>query len=91
MPMQQSDWRKARRVLPLIGVITFALLVIASLAILKQPRTSMLIEVLREACGDRYRQAHSRGDSILVNAWVPRPELQRGRPFLRCMDLAAYR
>ena len=43
---------------------------------------------LNAACTERYSRAHSRGDSLLVDAWIPEPGLQTRRMrFLRCRDL----
>ena len=39
------------------------------------------------ACQERYASAHSRGDSILVDAWIPRPDLQGVRNLQRCEGL----
>ena len=85
MPMTKSDWRKGRRVGLLILGVFVALFIVASLNGRAGP--SLQIQALRDACHNRYGQAHSRGDTVLADAWIPRPELQRGRPFLRCMDL----
>jgi len=89
MALEQSDWRQARKVgLIILGV--FAAIFIAAV-LLRKPGESMQPQALLDTCRTRYAQAHSRGDTVLADAWIPRPELQNGRGMLRCMDLVLPR
>ena len=89
MPMESTDWRKARRAALIILGIFVAIFVFASLP--RRSGPSLQTQALRDSCKTRYSQARSHGDSILADAWIPHPELQVGRGMLRCIDLAAYR
>jgi len=44
-------------------------------------------EQLRAECRARYAAAHTRGDSILVNNWIPAAGLQGVRGIQHCRDL----
>jgi len=48
-------------------------------------------QALIEACNDRYAHARSHGDTILADAWIPRPDLQRIRQLRRCSDVLVLR
>jgi len=48
---------------------------------------SDLQEQLRVACRARYAAAHTRGDSIVVDNWVPASGLQGIRGMRHCSDL----
>ena len=48
-------------------------------------------QALIDACKDRYAHARSHGDTILADAWIPRPDLQGIRYLRRCSDLMVLR
>jgi hypothetical protein len=89
MPMDSADWRRARKAGLIILGVFVAIFVFVSLP--RRRGLSPQTQALVDACKTRYSQAHSHGDSILADAWIPRPEIQTRRQMLRCIDLALYR
>ena len=90
MALNDSDRRSGRKVIFWI-IGGFAGLGLLAVLIGKPGQQSPVDVALIEACRQRYSQAHSRGDSILADAWIPRPDLQVGRGLRRCGDLPASR
>ena len=86
MSLERNDWRAARKAgIWLIGGIA-VLYMVANL--LHRPGTrSPIYQALIDACQDRYARARSHGDTILADAWIPRPDLQGIRNPQRCSDL----
>lgn len=86
MSFDRSDWRSARKVGFWLIVGIAALFMVD--ALLSHPGTrTPLDQALVDACKSRYAQAHSHGDTILADAWIPRPDLQGLRGLRRCSDL----
>jgi len=85
MSLDRNDWRAARKTgLWVIGGIA-GLYMVALL--LNRGSRPPVDQVLIDACKDRYARAHSHGDTILADAWIPRPDLQGLRGLRRCSDL----
>ena len=85
-----SELRSGRKVIFWI-IGGFAGLLVLTVFLGKPGQQTPIDLALVDACSQRYSQAHSRGDSLLADGWIPRPDLQVGRGLRRCGDLPASR
>ena len=67
-------------------LVPLGLLVVGGV-ILARTRRSDVLERLRTDCRARYAAAATRADTILVDNWIPAPELQGVRRVQHCSDL----
>jgi len=72
-----------------VGLWLFgAVLVLAVLSIVVSNKHQPdILDQLRSECRARYATAHTRGDSILVDNWIPAQGLQGIRGVWHCSDL----
>lgn len=74
-----------RKVSPwLLGAVL--LIVVLSIVVSNKHQPDIL-DQLRTECRARYGTAHTRGDSILVDNWIPAQGLQGIRGVRHCSDL----
>jgi len=85
MPAAQAIRNTAKWLLVVVGALTVVTFIISTK---RQPEIAARLEA---ECQAKYAAAHSRGDSIIADNWIPAPGLQTTRSLRHCRQLVKGR